>query len=78
MKKIVQTAGRDALGAPNDAFAKYFSGKSYLAPVSNELVGYSMLHLSRAAATTGIFAVPHLAVEVPGEETSTEWCEPVK
>ena len=39
MKKIVQTAGRDALRAPNDAFAKYFSGKSYLAPVSNEQVG---------------------------------------
>lgn len=31
-----------------------------------------------AAATTGIFTVPHPAVEVPGEETSTEWCEPVK
>lgn len=23
------------IGAPNDAFAKYFSGKSYLAPISN-------------------------------------------
>ena len=26
------------IGAPNDAFAKYFSGKSYLAPVSTEQV----------------------------------------
>ena len=35
------------IGAPNDGFAQYFSGKS------------------------------HLAVEVPGEEGSNEWCEPV-
>ena len=27
------------IGAPNDAFAKYFIGKSYLAPVSGEQVG---------------------------------------
>lgn len=27
------------IGAPNDAFAKYFSGKSYLAPVSTKQVG---------------------------------------
>jgi len=28
-----------AIGAPNDAYAKYFVGKSYLAPVSTEQVG---------------------------------------
>ena len=27
------------IGASNDSFAKYFSGKSYIAPVSNEQVG---------------------------------------
>ena len=27
------------IGAPNDAFKQYFSGKSYLAPISNEQVG---------------------------------------
>ncbi len=27
------------IGAPNDVFKQYFSGKSYLAPVSNEQVG---------------------------------------
>ena len=27
------------IGAPNDAFAKYFVGKSYLAPVSTNQVG---------------------------------------
>lgn len=42
MKKIVQTAGRNALGE--------FAPDSWLS---------------------------HLAVEVPGEETSNEWCEPV-
>lgn len=53
MEKITQTAGRNAdeamrahaesmvfpIGQPNDAFAKYFIGQSYLAPVSTEQVG---------------------------------------
>ena len=68
MAKIVQTAGRNALGkfapefahfnddvllgmrahakemvfpigAPNDGFAQYFSGKSFLAPVSSSQIG---------------------------------------
>ncbi len=53
MEKITQTAGRDEdeamrahaksmvfpIGQPNDAFAKYFIGQSYLAPVSTEQVG---------------------------------------
>ena len=53
MEKITQTAGRNAdeamrahaesmvfpIGQPNDAFAKYFIGQSYLAPVSTDQVG---------------------------------------
>ena len=52
MAKITQTAGRKdeamrahaksmvfPIGQPNDAFAKYFVGQSYLAPVSTDQVG---------------------------------------
>ena len=52
MAKITQTAGRNdeamrahaksmvfPIGQPNDAFAKYFVGQSYLAPVSTDQVG---------------------------------------
>lgn len=117
------------IGAPNDGFAQYFSGKSYLAPVSTDQVkvfnvtfepacrnnwhihwaqkgggqilicvagrGYYQewgqeareLHAGdvvniapgvkhwHGAAPDSWFS--HLAVEVPGEETRNEWCEPV-
>ena len=117
------------IGEPNDGFAKYFVGKSYLAPVSTSQVGvYNVTfepgcrnnwHIHHAkngggqiiiciagrgyyqeegkpaiemkpgdcinipaevkhwhgAASDSWFS--HLAIEVPGEQTSTEWCEPV-
>ena len=117
------------IGAPNDAFAQYFIGQSYLAPVSNSQVGvYNVTfepgcrnnwHIHHAkngggqillcvagrgwyqewgkeavelnpgdcvnilagvkhwhgAASNSWFS--HLAIEVPGEECSNEWCEPV-
>ena len=117
------------IGAPNDAYAKYFIGQSYLAPVSTEQVpifnvtfepgcrnnwhihhakkgsgqmlicvggrGYyqewgkdpvemtpgtvvniptDVKHWHGAASDSWFF---HLAVEVPGEGNSNEWCEPV-
>lgn len=117
------------VGEKNDAFAKYFIGQSYLAPVSTSQVpvfnvtfepacrnnwhihhakngGGQMLicvagrgwyqeygkeprelhpgdvvnipaevkHWHGAAKDTWF---QHLAVEVPSEETGTEWCEPV-
>lgn len=117
------------IGAPNDAFAKYFIGQSYLAPLSTEQVGICNVtfepgcrnnwHTHHAksgggqilvcVAGRGLYqewgkpaqelcpgdvvnipagvkhwhgAAPdswfsHLAVEVPGEETSNEWLEPV-
>ena len=117
------------IGAPNDAFAQYFVGQSYLAPLSTEQVPiYNVTfepgcrnnwHIHRAksgggqmligvggrgyyqewgkepvALTAGsIVNIPagikhwhgaapdswfaHLAIEVPGEETASEWCEPV-
>ena len=125
------TPKRDGLShrAPNDAFAKYFIGQSYLAPLSTEQVGiYNVTfepgcrnnwHTHHAksgggqilvcVAGRGLYqewgkpaqelrpgdvvniapgvkhwhgAAPdswfsHLALEVPGEETSNEWLEPV-
>lgn len=117
------------IGAPNDAFAKYFIGQSYLAPLSTSQVGiYNVTfepkcrnnwHIHNAENGGGqilvcvggrgyyqewgkeaielnpgdVINIPtgikhwhgaapdswfsHLAVEVPGTNTSNEWLEPV-
>ena len=117
------------IGASNDGFAKYFSGKSYLAPLSTAQVGiynvtfepgcrnnWHIHHASKGGGqllicTAGegwyqewgkaplelhpgdVVNIPpevkhwhgaapdswfsHLAVEVPGDETSNEWLEAV-
>ena len=117
------------VGEPNTAYARYFTGNSYLAPISREQVNISNVtfeprcrnnwHIHHAsqgggqmligvaghgwyqeegkpaieiqpgtvihipanvkhwhgAATDSWFA--HLAFELPGEQTSTEWLAPV-
>ena len=117
------------IGAPNDGFKQYFSGRSYLAPVSREQVGIFNVtfelgcrnnwHIHRASKGGGqilvcvagrgwyrewgkeavemkpgdVVNIPagvkhwhgaarnswfsHLAIEVPGENCSNEWLEPV-
>lgn len=117
------------IGAPNDAYAQYFSGQSYLAPISKFQVGvfnvtfqpacrnnWHIHHASHGGgqilicvAGHGFYqewgrpvvemlpgtcvnipagvkhwhgAAPdswfsHLAIEVPGENCSNEWLEPV-
>ena len=117
------------IGAPNDAFAQYFVGQSYLAPVSAEQVPVFNVtfepgcrnnwHVHHAEAGGGqmlicvagrgyyqawgeepvemtpgsVVNIPanvkhwhgaapdswfsHLAIEVPGEDASNEWLEPV-
>lgn len=117
------------IGAPNDAYAKYFKGQSYLAPVSKEQVFIANVtfepecrnnwHIHKATKGGGqilvcvggegyyqeygkpavkmragdVVNIPtgvkhwhgagkdgwfsHLAIEVPAENGSTEWCEPV-
>ena len=117
------------IGAPNDAFAQYFIGQSYLAPISTSQAGIFNVtfepgcrnnwHIHRAdkgggqilicVAGRGYYqewgkdavemrsgdcinipagvkhwhgAAPdswfsHLAIEVPGENGSNEWLEPV-
>ena len=134
------TAGTDAkaefqrsmifpIGAPNDAYAKYFIGQSYLAPISTEQIPFFNVtfepgcrnnwHIHRATKGGGqmlvgvagrgwyqeegkpaqeilpgtVIHIPanvkhwhgaaadswfsHLAFEIPGEDTSNEWLEPV-
>ena len=118
------------IGAPNDAYAQYFSGQSYLAPISSSQVSIANVtfepgcrnnwHIHHAdqgggqilIGVTGhgfyqewgkepveilpgdVINIPtgvkhwhgaapdswfsHLAVEVPGVNTSNEWLEPVK
>ena len=117
------------IGEPNDAYAEYFVGQSYLAPLSLTQVPVFNVtfeprcrnnwHIHHAKSGGGqmliciggrgwyqeegkdavemmpgkIINIPanvkhwhgaaadswfsHLAFEIPGEETSTEWCEPV-
>ncbi len=117
------------IGNPNDGFAKYFSGRSYLAPISNKQVGIFNVtfepkcrnnwHIHHADKGGGQILIciagrgyyqewgkeavemkpgdcinipagvkhwhgaakdswfSHLAVEVPGENCSNEWLEPV-
>ena len=118
------------IGAPNDAYAQYFSGQSYLAPISSSQVSIANVtfepgcrnnwHSHHADQGGGqiligvsgrgfyqewgkepveilpgdVINIPtgvkhwhgaapdswfsHLAVEVPGVNTSNEWLEPVK
>ena len=117
------------IGAPNDAFAEYFIGRSYLAPVSTEQIPIwnvtfeagcrNNWHIHHAKTGGGQMLLcvggrgfyqewgkepvemtpgttvnipagvkhwhgaakdewfSHLAIEVPGEETKTEWLEAV-
>lgn len=117
------------IGEPNTAYARYFTGNSYLAPISKEQVSVANVtfeprcrnnwHVHRAASGGGqmligvagrgwyqeegkpaveilpgtVIHIPanvkhwhgaaadswfaHLAFEIPGEETSNEWLEPV-
>lgn len=117
------------IGDPNDAFAQYFSGRSYLAPLSTEQIKVFNVtfepgcrnnwHIHQAVRGGGQMLIcvvgcgyyqewgraplklhpgdvvniapgvkhwhgaapdcwfSHLAIEVPGEDTYSEWCEPV-
>ncbi|EET60668.1 hypothetical protein BRYFOR_07493 [Marvinbryantia formatexigens DSM 14469] len=116
-------------GGPNDAFAQYFTGQSYLHMLSTEQVSIGNVtfepkcrnnwHIHQAASGGGqmllvtagrgwyqewgkparallpgdVVHIPagvkhwhgaaadswfqHLAIEVPGENCKTQWCEPV-
>lgn len=70
------------VGKPNDAYAKYFIGQSWLAPLTTKQVPtHNVTFEPRCrnnwhdAAKDSWFQ--HLSLEVPGEGTSNEWLEPV-
>lgn len=131
-EKEFETENVFGLGQPNDAFAQYFIGKSYLNPLTDPSKTSLFLanvtfepgcrnnwHIHHASSDGGqilictagfgwyqeegkpaqslkpgdVVTIPanvkhwhgakkdswfsHIAIEVPGEETSNEWCEPV-
>ena len=131
-EKEFETENVFGLGQPNDAFAQYFIGKSYLNPLTDpsktslflanvtfepgcrnnwhihhaEKGGGQILiciagegwyqeagKAARSLSPGDVVVIPanvkhwhgakkdswfsHIAVEVPGENTSNEWCEPV-
>lgn len=130
MKEIEKNLSVFPIGEPNDAYAQYFIGKSYLKCLSTEQVTMFNVtfepscrnnwHIHHAKSGGGqilvcvagrgwyqewgkearelrpgdVVNIPqgvkhwhgaakdcwfqHLAIEVPGEETSNEWCEPVE
>ena len=129
MNNEMEKAGVFGLGPPNDAFAQYCIGQSYLNPVATEGIGIFNVtfepgcrnnwHIHHAAKGGGqillcmlgrgwyqewgkdarelhpgdAVVIPpevkhwhgaakdswfaHLAIEVPGENASNEWCEAV-
>ena len=131
-EKEFETENVFGLGQPNDAFAQYFIGKSYLNPLTDPSKTSLFLanvtfepgcrnnwHIHHASSGGGqilictagfgwyqeegkpaqslkpgdVVTIPanvkhwhgakkdswfsHIAIEVPGEETFNEWCEPV-
>lgn len=128
-KAAFEAAAVFPLGQPNDGFAQYFIGQSYLAPLSTKQIPLFNVtfepgcrnnwHIHHAVEGGGqmlvcvngtgwyqewgkpaqkltpgtVINIPanvkhwhgaaadswfsHLAMEVPGAETRTEWCEPV-
>lgn len=131
-EKEFETENVFGLGQPNDVFAQYFIGKSYLNPLTDPSKTSLFLanvtfepgcrnnwHIHHASSGGGqilictagfgwyqeegkpaqslkpgdVVTIPanvkhwhgakkdswfsHIAIEVPGEETSNEWCEPV-
>ena len=72
MNNEMEKAGVFGLGPPNDAFAQYFIGQSYLNPVATEGIGIFNVTFEPGCRNNW-----HIAVEVPGENTRSEWCQPV-
>ena len=61
------------LGSANTAYTQYFIGNSYM-PGMVITIPAEVKHWHGAKKDSWF---SHIAVEVPGEATSNEWCEPV-
>lgn len=79
MKKIqVEHGGVFGQGEPNVNFAQYFIGNSYLKPLTNpNETSVFIANVKHWHGATAKSWFSHIAVEVPGENTSNEWCESV-
>ena len=70
-------------GNANTAYAQYFIGESFLNPLTKPETGIFLANVTfepevkhwHGAKKDSWFS--HIAVEVPGENCSNEWCEPV-
>lgn len=78
-------------GQANTAYAKYFIGNSFLNPLTDSKCGLFLANVTFEPGA--VIAIPpevkhwhgakkdswfsHIAAEIPGENTSNEWCEPV-
>lgn len=76
-EKIVPTAGRDALGSFAPDFARYNDD----APACDDKERFQkevFLPIGEKNPYGKYFTgMSHLALEIPGEDGTTEWCEPV-
>ena len=70
------------VGKLNEAYAKYFVGQSYLAPLNMPGVFIANVTFEPGCRNNWHGASPnswfsHLAFELPGKDLSNEWLEPV-
>ena len=64
-------------GAPNEAFAQYFIGNSYLNPLTSAAeCGVGLANVTFEPGCRNNWHIHH-AFEAPGEGCSNEWLEPV-
>ncbi len=78
MKNNFEEENIFGIGTPNKDFVKFFIGNSYLNPLTDPKkcnVFLANVKHWHGAKKDSWFS--HIAVEVPGEETSNEWCEAV-
>ena len=82
-REELEAASAFPIGEPNDAYAEYFEGQSYLAPVSTEQIHISNVtfepgcvnhwHIHHATSGGG-----QMLIVVAGEGRYQEWGEPVQ
>ena len=77
-KNITEThGGAFGMGEPNVNFAKYFIGNSYLKQLAKTENGIGFANVKHWHGAKKDSWFSHIAVEIPGENASNEWLEPV-
>ena len=94
MTKVVQTAGRDSLGtfaplfgtgAPNEAYAQYFTGRSYLNPLTDPEKTQFIANVTFEPGRRNNWHIHHategggqILLVTDGEGWYQEWGEPAR